>query len=170
MTRRTISRTVSLDGTGLHTGVETTLVCHPAESGSGIVFRRTDLDGTPEIPARLSEVEVTHRHTAIGRADLTIHTVEHLLAAIAAHGLDDIILELNGPEPPIIDGSFLPFFDLLTEAGPVEQEGDPVVYKINAPIQVKEGDSTYVVAPSAELRLTASIDFPHSMARQGPLN
>ena len=163
MARRTITRTVSLDGTGLHTGAKTTLVCRPAASGSGIVFRRTDLEGAPEIPARINEVEVTDRHTAIGRGNLTIHTVEHLLAAVAAHQLDDIMLELNGPEPPIIDGSFQPFFDLLNEAGPVEHDGDPVVYKINAPIQVKEGDSSYVVAPAGELRLTASIDFSHPL-------
>ena len=161
MGRRTISRAVSIDGVGLHTGAETTLVCQPAESGVGIVFRRTDLEGAPEIGARLSEVEVTDRHTAIGRGDLTIHTVEHLLAAVAALQLDDIVLELDGPEPPIIDGSFEPFFNLLTEAGPVEHDGDAVVYKINAPLQVKEGDSSYVVAPADDFRLTATIDFPH---------
>ena len=163
MARRTISGTGSLEGVGLHTGATTTLQCHPAPSETGIVFRRTDLPGEPEVAARISEVEVTDRHTAIGHGDQTIHTVEHLLAAVAAHHLDDVVLELHGPEPPILDGSFRPFFDLLADAGPVEHDGDPVVYKITAPLQITEGDSTYVVAPADELRLTASIDFPHGL-------
>jgi len=113
------------------------------------------------VRARISEVEVTDRHTAIGHGDQTIHTVEHVLAAVAAHQLDDVLFEIDGPEPPILDGSFRPFYDLLLAAGPTEHEGEPVVYKITAPLQVKEGDSTYVVAPADDLRVTATIDFPH---------
>ena len=163
MARRTISRSGSLHGIGLHTGAETTLVCHPATSGTGIVFRRIDLDGTPEVRARISEVEVTDRHTAIGHGDQTIHTVEHVLAAVAAHQLDDVLFEIDGPEPPILDGSFRPFYDLLLAADPTDHEGEPVVYKITAPLQVKEGDSTYDGAPADDLRVTATINFPHPM-------
>jgi len=161
--RRTIGGTGALEGVGLHTGATSTLTCHPGESGRGIVFRRIDLPGSPEVPARISEVDVTDRHTAIGHGEHTIHTVEHVLAAVAAHQLDDVVLDLDGPEPPILDGSFRPFFDLLGQAGPVDQEGDPVIYKITAPIQVSEGDSTYVVAPADDLRLTATIDFAHDL-------
>src|SRR5204862_295194 len=77
----------------------------PATAGQGIRFRRVDLTGKPEIPARLTEVEALERRTAIGHGDATIHTVEHLLAAVAAHEIDDLIVELSGPEPPILDGS-----------------------------------------------------------------
>ena len=163
MTRRTISRTVEISGTGLHTGAETTLTCEPAASGSGIFFRRLDLEGQPQIPARLPEVEVTERHTAIGHGDHTIHTVEHLLAAVAALGIDDIALNLDGPEPPIVDGSFRPFYDLLQSAGPLEHEGEPLIFNITAPLQVTEGDSSYVVVPADQLRLTATIDFDHPL-------
>jgi len=159
--RRTIRRPVSLEGNGLHTGAHTTVVCRPLESGRGIVFRRTDLEGSPEIPARLSEVDVTERRTAIGHGDRTIHTVEHILAAVTAHALDDLCIELDGPEPPIGDGSFRPFFDLLASGEPVEHDGEAVIYRIAAPLQVTEGDSSYVVAPAKDLRVTASIDFPH---------
>ena len=163
MARRTISQPGSVQGIGLHTGAETTLSCHPAVSGTGIVFRRIDLDGSPEVPARISEVDVTDRHTAIGHGEKTIHTVEHLLAAVAAHRLDDVVFEIDGPEPPILDGSFRPFYDLLSAADPTDQDGEPMVYKITAPLQIKEGDSSYVVAPADDLRVTATIDFPHPL-------
>ncbi len=162
MARRTIGNSASISGVGLHTGAESKLVCHPGASGQGIVFRRTDLPGAPEVPARLSQVEVTDRHTAIGH-QATIHTVEHLLAAVAAMGIDDIVLELDAPEPPVLDGSFQPFCDLLTEAGVVEHDGEPTVYRIAAPFQVTEGDSTYLVAPAPELRITTTIDFEHPL-------
>jgi UDP-3-O-acyl N-acetylglucosamine deacetylase len=163
--RRTISGSGSLKGIGLHTGAETTIACHSAQSGTGVVFRRLDLDGSPEVRARISEVDVTDRHTAIGHGEQTIHTVEHVLAAVAAHQLDDVVFEIDGPEPPILDGSFRPFYDLLLDAGPTDHAGEPVVYKITAPLQVKEGDSSYVVAPADDLRITATIDFAHPLIR-----
>src|SRR5439155_1192669 len=83
----------------------------PAPPGQGIVFRRTDLTGTPVVPARLTEVEAVERRTAIGKGRTTIHTVEHLLAAVAAHEIDDLTVELTGPEPPILDGSVQPYFE-----------------------------------------------------------
>ena len=116
MPRRTLARAVSTQGVGLHTGVTTTVTCQPGKAGSGIFFRRRDLPSCPEIPARVEEVEATERRTAIGHGDSTIHTVEHVLAAVVATGLDDLVVELDGPEPPILDGSFLPWLDLLESA------------------------------------------------------
>src|SRR5882762_65976 len=103
--RRSIEHRVSLRGIGLHTGAETEATFLPAPAGQGVVFRRVDLAGKPEIPARLTEVEAVERRTALGRGECTIHTVEHLLAAVAAHEIDDLTVELSGPEPPILDGS-----------------------------------------------------------------
>ncbi|MEP6472279.1 MAG: UDP-3-O-acyl-N-acetylglucosamine deacetylase, partial [Gemmatimonadota bacterium] len=114
MARRTIERESRLSGIGLHTGVQTTAILRPAVAGRGIVFRRTDLAGTPEIPARLSEVEATERRTSIGKGNATIHTVEHLLAAVTGLGIDDLEIGLDGPEPPILDGSFQPWFKALS--------------------------------------------------------
>ena len=150
-------------GTGLHTGAATEAAFLPAPAGRGIVFRRTDLAGTPEVPARLTEVEAVERRTAIGRGEATIHTVEHLLAAVAAHEIDDLTIELSGPEPPILDGSVMPYFEALANAGPVAVGGEAAVLSVQAPFTVTEGDSAYVVAPGKALRLTVTIEWPHPL-------
>jgi UDP-3-O-[3-hydroxymyristoyl] N-acetylglucosamine deacetylase/3-hydroxyacyl-[acyl-carrier-protein] dehydratase len=161
--RRSIQRDATLAGTGLHTGAATRAVFRPGPSGTGVVFRRMDLPDTPEIPARLSEVDALERRTAIGHGAATIHTVEHLLAAVAAHEIDDLLIELSGPEPPILDGSVAPYFAALQQAGPVEVDGEPTLLTVQAPFTVTEGDSSYVVAPSKRFQLTVTIEFPHPL-------
>jgi UDP-3-O-[3-hydroxymyristoyl] N-acetylglucosamine deacetylase/3-hydroxyacyl-[acyl-carrier-protein] dehydratase len=161
--RRSITRKAVVRGTGLHTGAVTEATFLPAVAGRGIVFRRTDLSGTPEVPARLTEVEAVERRTAIGRGEATIHTVEHLLAAVAAHEIDDLTIDLSGPEPPILDGSVLPYFEALAQAGPTDVGGEPAVLNVQAPFTVTEGDSAYVVAPAKALRLTVTIEWPHPL-------
>ena len=161
--RRGIRKKSAVSGTGLHTGARTEVAFLPAPPGQGIVFRRVDLPGKPEVPALLSEVEAVERRTAIGKGESTIHTVEHLLAAVAAHEIDDLTVEVSGPEPPILDGSFQPYFEALERAGPIETEGEPLVLTVPAPFKVSEGDSTYVVAPDKELRLTVTIEWPHPL-------
>ena len=161
--RRSITHKVAVRGTGLHTGAATEATFLPAPAGRGIVFRRTDLSGTPEVPARLTEVEAVERRTAIGRGEATIHTVEHLLAAVAAHEIDDLTIELSGPEPPILDGSVLPYFEALAQAGPTDVGGEPAILNVQAPFTVTEGDSAYVVAPAKALRLTVTIEWPHPL-------
>src|SRR5690349_22488131 len=131
--RRSIKQKAAVSGTGLHTGARTEATFLPAPAGQGIVFRRVDLAGKPQIPALLSEVEAVERRTAIGKGESTIHTVEHLLAAVAAHEIDDLTVELSGPEPPIGDGSIAPYFTALTEAQPVEVGGEPNVPTTQAP-------------------------------------
>jgi len=161
--RRSIRHKASVSGTGLHTGAQTEATFLPAPAGQGIVFRRVDLKGKPEVPALLSEVEAIERRTAIGKGDTTIHTVEHLLAAVAAHEIDDLIVELSGPEPPILDGSVQPYFEALEQAGPTETGGEPVILSVQAPFTVTEGDASYIVAPAKELRLTVTIEWPHPL-------
>src|ERR1041385_6136643 len=97
-TRRSIKHKAAVSGTGLHTGARTEATFLPAPAGQGIVFRRMDLSGKPEVPRRLWEVEARERRTAIGKGGTTIHTVEHVLAAVAAHEIDDLTVELTGPE------------------------------------------------------------------------
>jgi len=152
-----------VQGVGLHTGATTTLTCVPAPAGRGLVFRRSDLASKPEIPARVEEVEATERRTAIGHGDSTIHTVEHVLAAVVATGIDDLVVELDGPEPPILDGSFLPWLDLLEGAGTCEQEGEPTWIDVPSAFSLVEGDASYVVAPSRALRITATIEWDHPL-------
>ena len=158
-----MARPAALRGTGLHTGAATEATFLPAPAGQGIVFRRTDLAGKPEIPARLTEVEAVDRCTAIGHGDVTIHTVEHLLAAVAAHVIDDLTVELTGPEPPILDGSVQPYFDALSRAEPTTVGGEAVVLSVQAPFTVTDKDATYVVAPDKVFRLTVSIEWPHPL-------
>src|SRR5690349_2656333 len=141
--RRSIERESTVQGTGLHTGASTGAVFRPGTAGRGIVFRRSVLSGTPEVPARQSEVEALERGTAIGHGEATIHTVEHLLAAVAAHEIDDLTIELTGPEPPILDGSVQPYFDALATAEPASVGGEPAVLTVTAPFTVTDKDAAY---------------------------
>jgi UDP-3-O-[3-hydroxymyristoyl] N-acetylglucosamine deacetylase / 3-hydroxyacyl-[acyl-carrier-protein] dehydratase len=161
MPRRTLARTVELSGTGLHTGAFTTVRLGPGEPGAGIVFRRTDLPDRPLVPARIGQVESTERRTALASGPATVQTVEHLLAAAHALQLDDVLIELDGPEPPILDGSFRPWFEAFERAGVAEREGDPAVVRVLIPFEVQAGDATYVVAPYKGLVVTATIEWDH---------
>ena len=163
MARRTLAGTAVIEGTGLHTGRAATARCLGAPSGQGIVFQRTDLEGAPPIPAHITAVQSTERRTALGAGEATVQTVEHLLAAAAALALDDLTVELDGPEPPIGDGSFTPFLRALAGAGIAETAGEPVVYRVTTPFQLTAGDSNYVVAPAPALRLTTTIEWPHPL-------
>ena len=163
MARRTLKEPTELRGAGLHTGVSTTVRCLPAPSGSGIRFRRTDLPGKPEFPARVEEVDATERRTAVGHGDVTIDTVEHLLAAVAALEIDDILLEVDGPEAPILDGSFRPFLDALERAGVTEQAGEPVIFQVTTPFTMTVGEANYVVSPAKHLRVTATVEWAHPL-------
>ncbi len=167
MSRRTLAAPVELSGTGLHTGVVTTVRCRPAAPGSGIRFRRVDLAGAPEFLARVDQVDATERRTAIGHGDQTVDTVEHLLAAVAALEIDDLVVEVNGPEAPILDGSFAPFLEALLAGGVAAQEGEPTVFTVDAPFTLTVGDANYVVSPAKGLRVTATIEWDHpSIGRQ----
>ena len=161
--RRSIRKTASVRGTGLHTGAAAEATFLPAPAGQGVVFRRTDLPGRPEVRARLTEVQAVERRTAIGRGETTIHTIEHLLAAVAAHEIDDLTIELSGPELPILDGSVQPYYEALARADPGDVGGEPVVLAVQAPFTVTEGDASYVVAPAPALRLTVTIEWPHPL-------
>jgi UDP-3-O-[3-hydroxymyristoyl] N-acetylglucosamine deacetylase/3-hydroxyacyl-[acyl-carrier-protein] dehydratase len=161
--RRSVERRAAVRGTGLHTGATTEAAFLPAAAGQGVVFRRVDLEGKPEIPARLTEVDAVERRTALGHGAHTVHTVEHLLAAVAAHEIDDVTVEVSGPEVPILDGSVKPYFEAITSAHPVEVGGEPRVLTVQAPFTVTEGDSSYVVAPAKDFRVTVTIEWPHPL-------
>ena len=161
--RRSIRKTASVRGTGLHTGAAAEATFLPAPAGQGVVFRRTDLPGRPEVRARLTEVQAVERRTTIGRGETAIHTIEHLLAAVAAHEIDDLTIELSGPELPILDGSVQPYYEALARADPGDVGGEAVVLAVQAPFTVTEGDATYVVAPANAFRLTVTIEWPHPL-------
>jgi len=161
MPRRTLAGEAHIHGHGLHTGAETTTVIGPAAAGTGIIFRRSDLDGQPTVAARVGNVQATERRTALGNDGTEIQTVEHLLAALLASGLDDVDVTLDGPEPPMLDGSFAPWIEAIDRAGIVEQEGEPAVLRVTQPFTVTAGEARYVVAPDPGLRVTATIEWEH---------
>src|SRR5471032_1071977 len=121
MKQRTILREVSIKGTSLHTGEEVHLTFKPAPEDHGVVFRRIDLYGKPEIRANLEHVTDLVRSTTLASGHAKVHTVEHVLSALSGLGIDNVLVELNASEPPILDGSAKPFVNLLLQAEPVEQ-------------------------------------------------
>ena len=161
MTRRTIAASVVVDGAGLHLGRDCALTFRPAAPGTGIVFRRVDLAGSPTIPARVCEVTATERRTQLGDGEKAIHTVEHVLSAVAALEIDDLVIDMTGPEPPIADGSAAPFYDALTGAGIVEVAGEPEYLTLTEPLRVIDGESVYEAHPANDLSLDVTIEFAH---------
>lgn len=161
MNRRTIARPVSLEGIGLHLGAACRISFQPAPSGAGISFCRTDLANSPTIPALAEHAVLAERHTQLGADPVSVHTVEHVLAAVCGCGIDDLRIELDAAEPPIMDGSAAPFVDALLAAGIVEHAGKPDVLALKRPVRVTDGDSEYEAVPAPELELTVTIDFPH---------
>ena len=147
----------------MHTGRRTRVTFSAGEPGCGIVFRRTDLDGSPTIPARLSSVTGVERRTTLAANGAEVHTVEHILAAVAALGVDDILIDLTGPEPPILDGSVQPFLEAVRRAEPAERGGEAIQLTVTEPFTVTEGDATYLVGPAPQLKISATIEFPHPL-------
>ena len=133
----------------------------PAPSGAGIRFRRVDLPGNPETRAHVDEAAVAERRTQLGTGPGALHTVEHVLAAVAGLGVDDIVIEMDAAEPPIMDGSADPFRAALQSAGLIEQPGRPDVLKLRQSVRVVDGESVYVAHPANGLELVVQIDFDH---------
>jgi UDP-3-O-[3-hydroxymyristoyl] N-acetylglucosamine deacetylase len=162
--QRTLKRSVSCAGIGLHSGKKVNLSLKPAVAGSGIRFRRTDLGGV-EIPARADFVGAVAYATQLKSGDATVETVEHLLAALAATGIDNVIIELNTREVPIMDGSSAPFIYLIQEAG-VKTLGESRRYlKVTRPVLLSRGDKQIALYPSDDFRVSYTIGFDHPLLR-----
>ena len=159
--QRTIKKRISISGTGLHTGVDTTITFVPAPINHGVSFIRTDLEGCPEIPADIEHVVDIKRGTTLGINDTRVHTVEHVLAAIAGLQIDNLKVELSNSEPPVHDGSAKPFVDVLLQAGIAEQDAPKNYLEIESPLSYSEKDRgvDIVVTPSDDLRITFLIDY-----------
>ena len=152
-----------LEGIGLHLGVACKLTFQPAKAKQGIVFRRTDCPGQPRIRAHVSEVSGSDRNTQLGKGDHAVHTVEHVLAAVTGMGIDDITIDMDGPEPPILDGSAAPFLAALTEAGVALLDGEPEYLRLTEPVRIIDGSSVYEAYPHDGLELDVTIEFPHPL-------
>ena len=152
-----------LEGIGLHLGVECRITFQPAARKQGIVFRRTDCPGSPPIRAHVSEVSASERRTQLGKGAHAVHTVEHVLAAVTGMGIDDVTIDMDGPEPPILDGSAAPFFTALADAGLAAIEGEPEFLELSEPVRIIDGASVYEAYPSEKLELDVTIEFPHPL-------
>jgi UDP-3-O-[3-hydroxymyristoyl] N-acetylglucosamine deacetylase/3-hydroxyacyl-[acyl-carrier-protein] dehydratase len=159
--QRTIAKPVSMSGIGLHTGTECKITFKPAPENHGIKFVRTDLGGNPEIPAIADNVVDVSRGTTLGIGDAKVHTVEHVLAAIMGLQIDNIIIEVDGIEPPVGDGSSLPYVNVLQEAG-FEQQDAPKDYLIIDQTIMHHEDAKQidiVALPLDDYRVTVMVDY-----------
>ncbi len=161
MKQHTIKKEVSISGVGLHSGEKATLTIKPAAENTGFVFKRVDLEGSPAIPAKVRYVVQTNRSTTLGKGKATIMTVEHLLAALTGMQIDNAILEVSGPEVPILDGSAGPFVELLAQAGRQEQEADCKSFVVKEPITFvdEQSGAEFMAFPSDKFEITSMIDF-----------
>jgi UDP-3-O-[3-hydroxymyristoyl] N-acetylglucosamine deacetylase len=160
--RQTLAKATAIEGIGLHTGKTIRMRLRPAEPGNGITFTRTDAGGTV-IPATLEFAGPSFYATVIRRDDVTVSTIEHLMAALYALLIDDLIVELDGPEVPILDGSSRPFVEALLEAGRVDTGAPREYMTLIRPIVVSQDEKRIAAYPSREYRITYAIEFNHPM-------
>jgi len=156
MKQRTLARAISIKGSGMHTGETVTLTLKPAPAGHGVVFKRTDLTGAPELPARIDHVTDLVRATTIQSGHAKIHTVEHVLSALSGCGIDNALVEMDASEPPIMDGSARPFVALIGQAGAEEQDRDREYFTLDAPVSVTRGNSSVIAIPSDTFRISCT--------------
>src|SRR5438067_11171243 len=128
----------------------------PAPANTGIRFRRLDLEGKPEIEARVENVVENNRSTTLAKGNTRIHTVEHVLATFAGYGIDNAIVELDANEPPIGDGSARQYCKLIEEAGIVAQEATRETYKVTAPIELEMGETTMMLFPDDGFKISCT--------------
>ena len=153
MLQRTLAKSINVTGVGLHSGERVALTLHPAVENSGIAFRRTDLDGKQN-DTRLSSTVVTEDGVRVG-------TIEHIMSALSAYGVDNCLIELNAPEIPIMDGSSLPFIYLLQDAGIIDQKAQKRFLKILKPVEIKETGKWVRFTPYDGFKVTLTIEFDH---------
>jgi UDP-3-O-[3-hydroxymyristoyl] N-acetylglucosamine deacetylase/3-hydroxyacyl-[acyl-carrier-protein] dehydratase len=156
MKQRTLSRPVTIKGNALHTGEAVTLTLRPAPANHGVVFRRADLSGAPEVQPRVDHVTDLVRATTIQSGHVKIHTVEHVLSALSGCCVDNVLVEMNASEPPIMDGSARPYANLIAEGEPVEQDAEREYYALDAPVSVTRGNSSIIAIPHDGLKISCT--------------
>ncbi len=158
--QKTLLRTMNCVGIALHSGEKVSLTLKPAEANTGIIFRRTDIPGSREIEAHWDNVVDTRMCTTIGNDDgVTIATIEHLMSALSGCEVDNVYVDVNGPEVPVMDGSAQPFVFLIECAGLLEQDAPRRVIEILKPVRVEIGDKMAELIPSDTFSVGFEIDF-----------
>ena len=169
LNQRTLKSKVTCSGVGLHSGARVAMTLRPAPVGSGITFVRTDLTPAVEIAARAAHVVDTRFATTLGRAGARVATVEHLLSALSGLGLDNVRIELDGPEVPIMDGSAAPFVYLLRTAGIELQRKLKRFLVVRKTLEVRDGDKRAQMAPASQFGISCTIDFDHPLIKDQEL-
>ncbi|MCB2102375.1 MAG: UDP-3-O-acyl-N-acetylglucosamine deacetylase [Rhodobacterales bacterium] len=166
--QRTLKSAINCSGVALHSGKKVTMALIPAEPDTGILFRRTDIvSGDNEIPARWDRVVDTRLCTAIANDDgVSVGTVEHLMSALSGCGIDNVVIELNAPEVPIMDGSAAPFVFLIECAGVVSQDAPRKVIRVLKTVTVDDGERAASLTPGNGFSLAFEIDFASTAIRQ----
>lgn len=159
--QKTLKKSVSESGIGLHSGKEVDITLRPAVSDTGIVFKRVDLPGSPSVRAICDYVSDTRLATTIKKGNAVVSTVEHLMAAFSLMRIDNAIVEIDGPEVPIMDGSAAFFVKSIKEGGIIVQESLRRYIVVTRPVIVESNGSKAAIYPSAESRVTCSVDFNH---------
>ncbi len=155
--QHTLAKAVSMTGTSLHTGEQVTLTLQPAPENFGFKFRRVDLDDKPFIPALAEKVQKVERATTIAEGGVNVHTVEHVLSALAGMGVDNAIIEMDANEPPIADGSARPYVELIKSAGLAEQKEARRIFEIREPIYQETRDGTILtIVPDKKFRISCT--------------
>lgn len=157
----TLSQSITFNGIGLHSGRSICMTLRPAEAGRGIVFHRTEGEKTVSIEAISANVVDTRLATVLGKDELSVSTVEHLLGALRALGIDNLHIDIDGPEVPVMDGSASPFISALKSAGIVQQRRERKYLVIRKPFRVIDGDKSVSVTPSRFYKISCEIDFNH---------
>ncbi|MBT3177255.1 MAG: UDP-3-O-acyl-N-acetylglucosamine deacetylase [Desulfobacula sp.] len=161
--QRTLSKSVSVSGTGVHSGKKTHLTIHPAPENHGIKFRRIDLPGTQDIQAIFKLVVDTSLATVLGNNGTIVSTIEHLMASFAGLGIDNALVEVNDHEIPIMDGSAKVFTQLLKNAGIIKQAAPKHFLIVKKPIKVVDKDKSVIAYPEPCFKITCKIDFQHPL-------
>ena len=157
MKQRTILREVSISGTSLHTAAEVTLTLKPAPVNTGIVFKRKDVFGKPEIRPHISHISSDLvRNTGVMDGHMKLYTIEHVLSALTGMGVDNCIVEMNSAEPPILDGSAKLFVNLIQEAEPIEQDEEREAFALQNPVSVSDGNRSIIALPYDGLKITCT--------------
>src|SRR5213080_3858620 len=154
--QQTLRETVNFEGIGLHSGNRVTMTFLPAPANTGIRFRRLDLEGKPEIEARVENVVENNRSTTIAKGNTKIQTVEHVLATFAGYGIDNAIVELDANEPPIADGSAREYCRMVQSAGVVPQEDRREPYTVTEPIELEMGETVMTLFPDEVFKITCT--------------
>ncbi len=158
--QRTLKSAVTVRGTGLHSGTECSVTLRPAEAGNGVVFVRTDLPGRPRIPLRIENVVARERRTAIALGDADVHTVEHLTASLYALGVDNVDIEIDGVEVPGLDGSSLPYAEVIRGAGRLEQKAPRKSFALDQAVAAQDGEASIAAFAGEGLDLSYTLHYP----------